>query len=244
MCSVALASVDSLGTEIPMMHTSLRTYLAALVLGMLTLGLGGCNILGPAAYLIAGPSDIEAVYKLDPERTAVVFIDDPATIIPQRDARNLVGQTCEEDLLTKKVLNDMVQSRQIISQLRGEKRTERMTIANVGKSVNAKVVIYALVRQFSMSSDGQTFHPTAVADVKVIDAETGERLFPAESATATAFTLSIAPLTLQSAMPSSRGAMAQFELELAKELGLAISRLFYDHPAPEKPSMKDKKEPA
>lgn len=195
---------------------------------VLTGVLGGCNIIGPASYLVSGPEKVPAAYTLNPELTTVVFVDDPLSVFPSRDARLAVGQACEEQLLNEKYVKDMIQSRQVLQHLRGEKRTEPVSIAKVGQALGAKVIIYALVTRFGLSSDGQTYSPTASMDVKVVDAVTGERLFPAPGAPRDSLTIELSESGRPEFTSRSRGELAQLEVAFAKRLGLRLAKVFYE----------------
>ncbi|MBL0868954.1 MAG: hypothetical protein IBJ18_00060 [Phycisphaerales bacterium] len=213
----------------------LRIGRTAPMIGVATLGLlalagvlSGCNIIGPASYIVSGPAKVPAAYTLNPELTTVVFIDDPVSVLPSRDARLAVGQACEEQLLNEKYVKDMIQSRQVLQHLRGEKRTEPVSIANVGKALGAKVVIYALVTRFGLSSDGQSYSPTASMEVKVISAETGERLFPGPDAPRDSLTIELTESGRPEFSTKSRGELAQLEVAFAKRLGVRLAKVFYE----------------
>lgn len=216
-------------------HRAARTVARTVLVSTLALSglflaavLPGCNIVGPASYLVSGPSKIPAAYTLNPELTTVVFIDDPVSVLPSRDARLAVGQACEEQLLNEKYVKDMIQSRQVLQHLRSEKRTEPVSIAKVGKALGAKVVIYALVTRFGLSSDGQSYSPTASIEVKVIDVETGNRLFPGPDAQRDSLTIEIAESGRPEFSSRTRGELAQLEIAFAKRLGIRLARVFYE----------------
>lgn len=193
--------------------------------------LGGCNLAGPVLAVVAGPTDNSALYTLPKERTTVVFIDDRANRIPSRSARERVGLTVERTLLQKGVVKDMVQSRLVLSAVRTERFGEPMTIAEVGRSVKADTVIYATVDAWSLSPDGQTYAPQAILRVKVVDAETDERLWPADTQdTPGGYELLQVTVPEQStSIPQGTSGMAQANADLASWVGLRLAQMFYDH---------------
>ncbi|MBX9736535.1 MAG: hypothetical protein K2X32_06375 [Phycisphaerales bacterium] len=188
----------------------------------------GCNIIGPAAILIAGPEKVPAAFTLDPKRTTVVFIDDPSSQLPGREARLAMGKRAEEELLSRKLVEDMIQSREVIAITRGEKRAELTTVASVGKALRADIVIYALVRQFTISSDGAQFIPEAVLDVKIVESSTGKRLFPPEGEEPGSYRVTMKEPLIQSGVPTSRSQRTIAEVGAAERAGLALARVFFD----------------
>ncbi len=223
-------SIDRSRNDAPNRHAPRRALSGLLAVAGLAIfaPLPACNIVGPASYLVSGPAKVPAAYTLNPELTTVVFIDDPVSVLPSRDARLAVGQACEEQLLNEKYVKDMIQSRQVLQHLRGEKRTEPVSIAKVGKALGAKVVIYALVTRFGLSSDGQSYSPTASMEVKVIDVETGERLFPGPNAPRDSLTIELAESGRPEFSSRTRGELAQLEIAFAKRLGVRLARVFYE----------------
>lgn len=190
--------------------------------------LGGCNIVGPAVYFAVGPDKIKPVYTLDPAKTTVVFLDDRSSRIPSRATRELIGQTAEEELLNKGVVKDMVQSRRIQAVVARERYGKPLGIAQVGRAVEADVVIYCWVDEFTFSTDGQSFAPGATLRVKVVDAHTKERLFPAPEIPDGWHILRISPPTQQGSAPATTSERAEAERNLARWVGREIAGMFYE----------------
>jgi hypothetical protein len=200
--------------------------------GTLAVGVAGCNILGPATYFVLGPDKVPAAYELDKDKTAVIFVDDRANRIPSRASREMIGKTAEETLLEKGVVKDMIQSRSIQAVVARERFGKPMAIAEVGRAVNADVVIYAWIDSFSMTADGQTYLPTASLRVKVIDCATTERLFPSPEAPEAWYPFTISLPQQQGFVPTSNAEVAKAEQDLAKWVGLSLARLFFAHDSP------------
>lgn len=196
--------------------------------------LPGCNIAGPLVSVVAGPEGYEARYTLPKERPTVVFIDDRASRVPTRQARELIGQTAERALLSKGVVKDMIEARLALATLRGERFNEPMTIAQVGKAVHADVVIYATIDGWSLTPDGQTFAPQADLRVKVVDATTNSELWPGENASAG--TLSVRVPEQARTAPTSTAMVSDAHLDLARWVGLRLAQTFYNHGPDEVPT--------
>lgn len=200
----------------------------AFILILLTLALAGCNIVGPAVYFAVGPDKIKAVHTLEKDRTTVIFLDDRTNRIPSRATREVVGQTAEEILLQEGVVKDMVQSRRVQSVIARERFGKPMGIAEVGQALEAQVVIYAWVDEFTLSTDGQSLLPSATVRVKVIDAVSRERLFPAADDPTGWYVLRVSPPPQQGSLGTTLAERTKAEQDLARWVGRALAGMFFD----------------
>jgi len=111
----------------------------------------------------------------------------------------------------------------------GHDRYEQpIPIADIGRAVKADVLIYATVDSFVLSPDGQTYDPMAQLRVKVIDAKNDTRLWPDE---ARGYPLIVRVRSKTAPMPTSAASRYEAEDELAKQVGLELAWLFYNHEA-------------
>ncbi|MBL8991049.1 MAG: hypothetical protein JNJ48_05665 [Phycisphaerae bacterium] len=200
---------------------------AVVVLAALVL-LAGCNILGPAGYFLVGPEATPAVFRLDPEKTAVVFVDDRANQVPTRSTREIIGRVAEEDMLANGAVKDMVQSRRVQTVIAAERSGRPLGIVEVGQAVQAKTVVYAVVERFVLSEDGQTYAPVASLRVKVIDVETDSRLFPVPDAGDEYYNLVIRVPVQTGSPPTTSAGLTTAYQDLARWTGRALGRMFYD----------------
>ncbi len=204
--------------------------------------LGGCNILGPAIYFAVGPEKAQAVYVLDKDRPTVFFIDDRANRVPQRSVRELIGTVAEKTLLDGEAARNVIESRRVQAVVARERFGKPMGIAEVGMALEAEVVIYAWIDEFSLSPDGQTYLPSASLRMKVIDATTKARLFPAEGAEPWHIVTVKVPLQ-QGAPPTTNTERALAEENLARWVGRALGRQFFEHQTGLDPARLDEKVP-
>lgn len=204
--------------------------------------LGGCNILGPAIYFAVGPDKVQPAYELPKDRPTVIFIDDRANRIPQRSVRELIGTVAEKTLLENSAARNVIESRRVQAVVARERFGKPMGIAEVGQALEAEVVIYAWVDEFSLTPDGQTYSPSASLRVKVIDATTKERLFPPEGADPWHIVSVNVPLQ-QGAPPSTNAEKALAEENLARWVGRALGRQFFEHESRLDPVRLDEKAP-
>ncbi len=219
-----------------------RPHISALAIGALAAAFmacaAGCNIAGPAFYFLHGPDKTPAVFALDKNRSTVIFIDDRTNRIPSRATRDLIGTTAEESLLAEGVVRDMVQSRKIQTVVARERYGKPMGIAEVGRAVDAQVIVYAWVDQFTLSTDGQTFAPTAALRIKVVDAESGQRLFPGPD-TDGWYAFSVAVPPQQGITPDTAALRQRSEQNLARYTGESLAKLFFEHFSEKSPADLD-----
>ncbi|MBX3389690.1 MAG: hypothetical protein KF691_09580 [Phycisphaeraceae bacterium] len=195
---------------------------------VLLISSAGCNIVGPAYYFIHGPEKTPAAFTLDPKRSTVVFVDDQNSILPRRSLRMEIAAAATQTIQTEKLVEDMIDSRGAIVAATRDRDSEPMSVVAVGRAVKAQVVIYVTIDAFSLSSGGVAYAPTARVRVKVMDAENDHRLWPDPNLTEGA-PLNINMHEKPGARPQSAAQVAQAENELARETGVAVGELFFEH---------------
>ncbi len=199
----------------------------AMVIATLSLFGAGCNIVGPAAYIIHGPPKEYALHDLDAGKKTVIFVDDRGSQIPRRSLRLVIGKRAEETILTNDVINKdkLISSQSSMHAAAGERAGALLSVADIGQSVGAEVVIYVSIRSWTLRPDGQTLAPMAIVEVKALDVESNTRLWP--------LTEDGHPLVVR--MPTQTGAAtnnAELNLmhkALAELTGVQLARLFYTH---------------
>ncbi len=158
-----------------------RQVLLALILGSMTLALGGCSILGLAAYKFTPPPRTSAKYVL-PQEPTVVLIE---------NFRDPAQHEIDAQQLTKAVLIDLKRFKTVplvddlaVQQLRDRDKAAlaKMSIPAVGRAVGAKQVIYVdLIRNtIDMEAGRQMVKASLEVRVKVVDVATGASRWPNE----------------------------------------------------------------
>lgn len=206
------------------MRTTRLTILFAL--SVLCLAASGCNVIAPVAYAIHGPEKINPVYTLPEGATYVVFVDDPSSKVAVRRLRYTISDTATHELLEKRVLTDMLEPRGIIGAASKEHHGDRMSISELGKSVGADFVIYALVTKYSLSPEAGSYLPQATLRVKVIDVAKGGRVWP-EAEFGHPMEIQIPQIPGQSPLTSAD--RLGVEEQLALRAGKGLAQLFYRH---------------
>ncbi|MEZ6242860.1 MAG: hypothetical protein R3B57_07425 [Phycisphaerales bacterium] len=196
---------------------------AALALAALA---AGCNIVGPAFLAIHGPEKVGTVYQLDHTKTGVVFVDDPASRVAQRRLRTQIGAVATQDLLDKKVVLDMIDTRSIMTVSAKDRHGSVLSMQELGEAVGADFIIHALVTEFTLSADGVSNMPTATLQVRVYDVLQQKTVWP--SGDGEMYPLTIQARNMPGFAPQGDERLAA-EGKLADQLGLALAQLFYKH---------------
>lgn len=196
----------------------------------------GCNIVGPAFLLVHGPEKIPQQYELPKERPAVIFLDDRAGNVGRSTTRDRITTSAEKALLKNKAVDRLLDSRAAGAVVVNEPRGEMLSVSEVGRTVNADVVIYVSPELYTLSTDGQTFTPTARLRVKVIDAAADTRLWPEERE---GYVLEVSAATRQGAPPTDNAELRVAEEKFADLVGQRLAELFYEH---EVESVSDERE--
>jgi len=186
----------------------------------------GCNVITPVAYAIHGPGKVEPQFTLEENARTVVFVDDPSSRITQRRLRYAIAKRTTDELLQKRILVDMVDPRGILTAASNEQYGEQMSISELGESVDADIVIYAVVTDFSLSPEVGAYLPRATMRVKIIDTRDSSRVWPTDER---GHSINVQIPQRPGTGPMSTGERVEIENELAQRAGLGLAQLFYKH---------------
>lgn len=186
----------------------------------------GCNILGPAFVMLSPPPTVKAEYTLDPKRPTIVFIDDRSNRLPRRSLRQVIAEQAQQAMLEKKTVETMIDFKAGVAASTADRSGEPMPIVDIGRAAKAEIVIYVTIDSFALSSDGQSYSPTASFRAKVLDARDEKRLWPEEPA---GHAVTLQPVQRPDFVPKNNSEMLKAEVELGKRTGLAIAQLFAKH---------------
>ncbi|MEL6329221.1 MAG: hypothetical protein AAFR38_06130 [Planctomycetota bacterium] len=187
-------------------------------------------------YLAAGPGDVEAVYTLDRSRPTLLFLDDPASLVPTRRARAEIMRLAGEILIEKNKLDEdaLVDSGTATALALRESAEQPMSITELGDAVGAEVVVYAAVTAFEVQAGRtDTGRATSTLQIMIIDVTTGDLLWPEEMTSGVSArrgeSMSVSlPLRGTVAIGLGREESRRIEMELAQKTGTAIAELFYN----------------
>ena len=188
---------------------------------------GGCNVVAPVYFAVAGPGEVEAATDLDIERSYVVFIDDPASRVTRRRYRAMIGSTAQELLLRKKLVaeGEMIDTRSAMAMASRGSATDPMPIDEIGRAVGADIVIYVAISDFSVDRGSDHPRPEAMMHIKLVDSATGERIWPESPQ---GFPQRAIIPTAPNTIANSRAEIARLEEQLATQAGVVLAEVFYD----------------
>ena len=216
----------------------LKRMMVAFGLGVVTLLPAGCNIVGPAYYFIHGPEKTKKVYTLDEEKTAVVFVDDRQNKVPRRALRAAMAEEAEKTLLQKRVVKDMVSANSALVAAGNDKHGKPLPVTEIGKAVQAETVIFATIDKFSLTPDGSTYQPEVLMRVKVVSVAEDKRLWP-DGGFPEGYPLRVRLRAEAKEVPTSVSGRYGAEDALARQAGLEIAWLFFDHDRATGPRVPD-----
>lgn len=191
-----------------------------------TLLLIGCNVVTPVYFAVAGPGKVKKTATLDAELRHIIFVDDPSNKVSSRRLRSTIVDTAQDAMLAKGVVKDMIDGRSAYAAVSKERYGEPLSIVEIGESVGADVVIYALLTEFSLGAEVGTYRPSAVMQVKILDVRTGERVWPANETGA--YPLRVTLPQEPGLAPSTTTELYKAQEALAAQAGTALAQMFYD----------------
>lgn len=198
--------------------------------------MGGCAVLGAAVDKTNGPAMIAAKY-VPPKEPTLVLVENYRLAAGGDVDCDRLGRYISQDLTENKVVP--LVDFGILTQLRDKDPDayRKMTIADIGKAVGAKQVIYVSVNDYGadtpLGSDNVKLR--AAAKVKVVDSQTGESRWPQDLADGE----SLSAETDYKERGTDANDLAVRD-DLNKSLADKISKLFHDwQPDSDQPDWED-----
>lgn len=204
----------------------MKTTLATVVVLSVFFVLSSCNIIAGVSYVLSPDPSQDAKYVL-PDRRTVVFVDDRRNVMHPTRLRRVIAEKITRDLLTRDILTTVVSPRDLMRvSAANDRHNDPLSVDELGRAVDASIVIYVEMGAFGLTSDGQTANPRASCTVRVIDVDQRSRLFPTDQAAYTIFS------NLERVDPhriESGAEIRKLAEELAVKLGDSIAKVFYSH---------------
>ncbi len=209
------------------MNSRTSRILASLLLALLALPIGGCNIVAPVLLLVSGPATFEAEHKLDDKRPTVIFVDDPRSQIPRRALRLEILNAIQDDFLRKGLVEDLIEGQTAIRVADSDSSAGQMSVTEVGRAVEAEVVVWVTVDRFVRPTPAGDTQSSISLRVRVVDAEANRFEYPAKP---TGRLVTVTETIRRGTVANAAGARTAAEIDIAKKAGLAAAQLFYEHP--------------
>ena len=195
----------------------------------------GCEIFG---FFLNGlfPSKVKARYRLE-DRPTLVLIDDPHNALEDPTLSDQIANQAASYLIQERVLsktNAIPPDGLYALKTRLGRGYARTPIDRIGRSLNADQVIHILIKSTAVVDSPGLLRPTAIVQVKVIDATTGKRLYPAPDPENPALTVNNHH-TVNSVMPhrgdssGDPGVIKEARRNLALRIARDTARIFFDY---------------
>jgi len=201
-------------------------------------GTGGCTLFGIVDQAVHGPPPTPAVFTL-PNRVTAVLVDDPDRTLNDPRVPRTLGAVALHHMrfhgaLETAALVDADQVARLEARLGDAWHTT--PIDDIGRRLHAEQVVYARLTPIGLDTHrgDPAGVPSLRLDVKIIDAATGARIWPAEAVAAP----DGHPVVVRATMAQRRSRLAGKETprqtldHLADAAGLALGQLFYDWTPP------------
>lgn len=209
-------------------NRSIATIAAMCLLLAAALAAGGCAAFGFVAKAIGDNPDIPPAYELS-DRAAVVFVDDPAHLLPNLTVSSTIAQRITSDLKANLTKMKIIEPARIDELRAADAGFARMPVDVVGQSVGADQVIYVLIDSFTLGDEQGVYRPLASARVKVIDVAGRKRIFPGSEQGHSV----TRQLNYRHASVDARSQLSVLTRSVAEQLGRDIGFLFYTHKRPD-----------
>jgi hypothetical protein len=144
------------------------------------LAVGGCNVAGALWYKVAGPPKVPAKYKPDKKAPLLVLAENLRTPSASSADADMLARYVGEELAANKVapIVDLDKLRA----LRDERGNgfAKLSVTAIGRNVGAQQVLYIQVTRNLIKpfAGDNSYTGDATAVVKLIDARTGDTLWP------------------------------------------------------------------
>jgi hypothetical protein len=184
--------------------------------------LTGCELPGVILHETIGQLAVPAQYEPKKVSTLILVENYRSPDEMQLDGDQLAHQIGDE--LKKEAKMDLVDPDKLVP-LREEDPTKfhSMTIPQIGKAVGAKQIIYVDLKQSAVTADisQSVVHAEALAQVRVIDVETGVTLWPASASHGHELDAKA------DYDPSDSSHAASMRTDMLTQLSSRIAKLFY-----------------
>lgn len=206
---------------------------------LLCLICAGCEAPGFIAYVVGGPPKMKARFTLE-EQSTLVIVDDPSNMLGDPNnatviAANVGFHLKENDVLLPELV--VPQDHLTVLAANMGDRYLATPIDQIGRRLKADQVIHVQIREVSLQSANTYYEPSAEVEVKIIDTQTGKRLFPISEDKVPGISVPGETLMIemkrQTLDETRRNAIQMMARDLAERIGLEVAGLFYDHVPPD-----------
>ena len=129
---------------------------------------------------------VEAKYKLEKGKKIAILVDDYMSPIDSPGMKAELARKIGAGLVEAGAIRpaDLVSTQAIEQTPKDTSDNKKLSIQHIGKELQADYVLYVNITDFKLQAeaDNPLIQPRATANVKVIEVQTGERLWPVDAA--------------------------------------------------------------
>lgn len=207
--------------------------------------LGGCAGAALVAHAVSGADKVPAEHKLLDART-LVLVDDPGNRLGDPTLRAVVANSAIFHLRENKALSIPAVTQQEINDLRSDMggQFDQMSLDQVGRMVDARQVIHIQIGEVVRDYAPGVYRPNVVSQVRVIDVQERQRLFPAADSVGEATGMSsghpvVSRMRARSTEAQGMANRHRLDRRLAEVVGRDVARLFFEWKRPEPGTLFD-----
>lgn len=195
-------------------------------LSLLSMLLCGCAIAAWTATLFP-PDKVPAQYEIPQESTLLVLVEDPKHLAGETSLKTELTEFLTQEFEDRGLVEHVVPYRQLMSLAAATANFRALSTAEVGKKLNADVVLYVQINNFSLKDDPSSpfWHGKLSTLVRLISVKKG-RLWPKD------LPEGYKPDKVDRGSVSGDGSR-RFGQNLVREMALemagSVAKLFYEH---------------
>ncbi len=190
--------------------------------------ISGCNIVGGGVQLINETimpgKKVQAEHDMQ-DKDVLIWVDDVALDGQYVAFKKYLTQKLSDQLEEHQAAKSIVQYKRIAHYRVSHPEYSQQTIAELGQAFNADHVLYVLINDFTWVHEaGEGYYrPKLTGYVKVIDATSGDRLWPKDQIHF--------PLVINANLTQGQGSTFETKLmkEFSEQISQRVSPCFYEH---------------
>lgn len=190
------------------------------------LALSGCE--GVSFIAQAFDDKVKPEFEPDEDKPLLVLVDDSTLALDDPSLPTFVAALIGQQLVQEKAVKTVIPPEKIAAYAQQRADNFRRTpIDQVGRDLGAEQVIYVNLIKAGLNMEPGVVRPDATAKVRLIDAKTGQRLFPLNIPDGR--TVNVAIKARPATGENMRGESTVIRRELAQRLARDVARLFHKY---------------
>lgn len=191
--------------------------------------LSGCAMVAWTATLFP-PDKVKPLYVIPEKSTLLVLVEDPKYLTAETSFKTELSEYLNREFEDRALVKRVIPYRQLINLAAATANFRALSTAEVGKKLNADVVLYVEIDEFSLKDDPNSpfWHGKMSTVVRLVSTKEG-RLWPRD------LPEGYKPTKVDRGSVSGDGSRRygqKLVREMAAEMAGNIAKLFYEHRGP------------